>query len=228
MKKLLLLLLTIFLLLSCTEESNDSISSEDTIDYSDFATDSNYWDGSFPPPSLSVINLRDYDQSMPDYYGYIVAVADGDTFYVDWFSEDKMGIRVKGIDTPETVDRRKSVQHWGPEASKYAKEILHPGIFVRLKFEGNITGPFGRLLAYVWYWDGQRWIDWNRQILESGNAFVYIKYRFEYPNEYMMFQQYAIDNRLGMWANPELIENDVAMSRDEFAQKISWYRRNYY
>lgn len=218
MKKIIFALLIVFVLLSCTPQTDDY----------NYTTDSYYWDGSFPPPDLSYIDLSLYNYKMPDYYGLIISVIDGDTFYVDWFSENKMGIRVKGVDTPETVDRRKDVQYWGPEASVYAKEILQSGMLVRLKFEGNITGPFGRLLAYVWYWDGQEWIDWNRQVLESGNAFVYIKYRFEYPNEYMAFQQYAIDNKLGMWANPELIENDVAMSRDEFAQKISWYRRNYY
>lgn len=208
----------IIVLLSCTSESSDQI----------YTTGAHYWDGSFPPPSLEYIDLSLYNQTMPDYYGLIVDVADGDTFYVDWFSEDKMGIRVKGVDTPETVDRRKEVQHWGPEASAYAKSILVPGTLVRLKFEGNITGPFGRLLAYVWYWNGQEWIYWNQQVLESGNAFVYIDYEFEYPNEFLEYQQVAIENEAGMWANPELIENTVATTREEFAEAESWYRRNYY
>jgi micrococcal nuclease len=217
MKKYILLLI-VFALLSCSPSSNES----------NYITNSFYWDGSFPPPSLDVIDLSLYNQTMPDYYGYIIDTADGDTFYVDWFSEDKMGVRVKGIDTPETVDRRSDVQYWGPEASAYAKSILTPGTLVRLKFEGNITGPFGRLLAYVWYWNGQEWIYWNQQVLESGNAFVYIDYEFEYPNEYMEYQQYAIDNELGIWAHPELIENDVATSKEEFAEKKYWYRKNYY
>lgn len=172
----------------------------------------------------SEINFLQYTENMPYYYGKIISIADGDTFYIDWFSEDKMGVRVKGIDTPETVDRRKSVQYWGPEASKYTKEKLQPGTIVCLKFEGNITGPFGRLLAYVYYWNGKEWIYWNEEILKAGMAFVYWKYSFEYPLEYLKYQQYAMDRKLGMWANPELIDNDIVMSEEEFYEKVSWFR----
>lgn len=174
------------------------------------------------------IDLMVYVQNLPDYYGFVTRVADGDTFYVQWFSEEQMGIRVKGIDTPETVHRTRGVEHWGPEASEYAYRVLKPGTLVRLKFEGAITDPFGRLLAYVWYWDGYEWVNFQEEMLRTGNAFVYHDYRFEYPNEYMDFQQYAIDNRLGMWANPELIVNDVVTTREEFARRRLWYRREYY
>lgn len=212
------MVLLIFLFLSCTEE--DPLVIESTFE------DSSTSMSSFPHPDQ--IDFDSYTGDMPDYYGEIVDVADGDTIYVDWFTEDRMGVRVKGIDTPETVDRRKPVQYWGPEASEFTKSRLTPGTIVRLDFEGEITGPFGRLLAYVWYWDGQEWIYWNREILETGNAFVYADYEFEYPNEFLEYQESAIVNERGMWANPDRIENDVVVTEEEFAEREYWYRRDHY
>ena len=49
-------------------------------------------DTSFPPPDVRRLNLELYTQDLPDYYGIVVAVADGDTFYVDWFSDKRKGV----------------------------------------------------------------------------------------------------------------------------------------
>lgn len=218
MKKLLLLLLTIFLF-SCEEEIQN---------IGDIPMTEGIYEYQSEPLMPGEIDYLSYTGRMPDYYGFIVDLADGDTFYVDWFTEDKMGVRVKGIDTPETVDRRKPVQFWGPEASAYAKENLSVGTLVRLSFEGEITGPFGRLLAYVWYWNGEEWVNWQEEMLKTGNAFLYHDYEFEYPDLYLEWQQYAMENRLGMWSEPELIENEIVRTREEFAEEASWYRRRYY
>lgn len=174
----------------------------------------------------SEIDFSEYTGDMPNYYGKIVDVADGDTFYIDWFTEDKMGVRVKGIDTPETVDSRKDVQYWGPEASEYTKSILKPGTIICLDFNAEITGPFGRLLAYVYYWDGNEWVYWNEQILKDGMAFVYPDYRFAYIEEFLEYQSYAIENENGMWANPEKINNNVVTDIEELFNhpKAGWFR----
>lgn len=215
MKKFILLAITIFLLIGCEARVEiDSRPTEQTL-----ATNSG-------PLTPSQIDFSKYTGDMPDYYGKIVDVADGDTFYIDWFTEDKMGVRIKGIDTPETVDSRKDVQYWGPEASEYTKSILSPGTIVRLDFNGEITGPFGRLLAYVYYWNGEEWIYWNEQVLKDGMAFVYANYEFAYVDEFLEYQAYAIENGNGMWANSTEIENEVVRDLREFFNhpKAGWFR----
>lgn len=167
------------------------------------------------------------NNDMPDYYAEVIKVADGDTFYIDFYTEEKMGIRIFGIDTPETVDKRKEVQYWGPEASEFSKQYLYPGIQVRLNFDGEITGPFGRLLAEPWILINGEWLNYSQVLLMTGNAFVYPKYPIPVYklHEYMEYQQYAKLNSLGMWANPELIENEVYLTLDEIYEAYSWYRK---
>lgn len=215
MKKFLLLAIIIFLIIGCEAQVEiDSRSTEQTL-----AAESK-------PPAPSQIDLSQYTGDMPDYYGKVVGVADGDTFYIDWYTEDKMGVRIKGIDTPETVDSRKDVQYWGPEASEYTKSILSPGTIIRLDFNGEITGPFGRLLAYVYYWDGDEWVYWNEKALKDGMTFVYANYEFAYVEEFLEYQAYAIENGNGIWANPENIENEVVRNIEEFFNHpdAGWFR----
>src|SRR3989344_533186 len=50
----------------------------------------------------------------------VTKVVDGDTIVVD----DKITVRLIGIDTPETVDPRRPVGCFGKEASNKAKELL--------------------------------------------------------------------------------------------------------
>jgi micrococcal nuclease len=215
MKKFLLLTIIIFLIIGC--EAQIEIDSRPT--GQTLAAESNL-------PSPPQIDLSQYTGDMPDYYGRVVDVADGDTFYIDWYTEDKMGVRIKGIDTPETVDSRKDVQYWGPEASEYTKSILSPGTIIRLDFNGEITGPFGRLLAYVYYWDGDEWVYWNEKVLKDGMAFVYANYEFVYVEEFLEYQSHAIENGSGMWSNPGNIENEVVRNIEEFFNHpdAGWFR----
>lgn len=213
--KTILILLLVLSIFSCSSGEDEYL---EPVDYTLDVTTSEL--------TPDMINFEEYTGDMPDYYGRIVDVADGDTFYVDWFTEDKMGVRVKGIDTPETVDSRKDVQFWGPEASEYTKSILTPGTIVRLDFNNEITGPFGRLLAYVYYWDGEEWIYWNEEVLKTGMAFVYPNYRFEYVEEFLEYQSYAVENNLGMWSDYDSIDNDVVRNIEELFNhpKAGWFR----
>ena len=55
----------------------------------------------------------------------VVHVADGDTIVVDVAGHTEK-VRILGADTPETVDPRKPVQCYGPEASAHTKARLAP------------------------------------------------------------------------------------------------------
>ena len=80
--------------------------------------------------------------------GIVSRVIDGDTFVLS-AGGGSFRIRVLGIDTPETVDPRKPVQCYGPQASAYAKHLL-TGRRVILRYDRVVHDIYGRLLAYVW------------------------------------------------------------------------------
>jgi micrococcal nuclease len=87
----------------------------------------------------------------------VVHVVDGDTIVAAFADGHTETVRVLGVDTPETVDPRKPVQCFGPEASAYSKSHLG-GRSVRLEFDVERRDRYGRLLAYVLV-DGKRYED---------------------------------------------------------------------
>jgi micrococcal nuclease len=95
----------------------------------------------------------------------VVHVDDGDTVVVALRDGRTETVRILGADTPETVDPRKPVQCFGPEASAYTKAHLS-GRTVRLEFDVERRDRYGRLLAYVLV-DGARYED---ELLRLGLA----------------------------------------------------------
>ncbi|MEA3304598.1 MAG: thermonuclease family protein [Patescibacteria group bacterium] len=100
-----------------------------------------------------------------------------------------------GIDTPETVDPRKTVQYFGIEASRYSKEKLTEAQ-VRIEFDQDIFDRYYRILGYV-YLDS---VLYNQKILEDGYAFAYTKYPFEKMEPFRQAEIFARENELGLWA----------------------------
>jgi micrococcal nuclease len=79
----------------------------------------------------------------------VVRVIDGDTIVVTGGTR----IRLIGIDTPETVDPSSPLECFGPEASRYATEMLPIGARIRLVYDVERLDHFGRTLAYVYKLD---------------------------------------------------------------------------
>jgi micrococcal nuclease len=79
----------------------------------------------------------------------VVNVVDGDTIVVEFAGRTEK-VRVLGADTPETLDPRKPVQCYGPEASAHTKQRLAPGTRVALETDAEARDKYGRLLAYVY------------------------------------------------------------------------------
>ena len=100
-------------------------------------------------------------------HGVVSRVVDGDTVYVSsgGRSED---VRLLGIDTPETVDPRRPVGCYGPEASAYTKHLL-TGRQVTLVYDRVTRDVYGRYLAYV-YLDGDPSVFVDAQLVELGYA----------------------------------------------------------
>jgi micrococcal nuclease len=94
----------------------------------------------------------------------VLAVIDGDTIDVAWPGRSER-VRLLGVDAPETVDERRPVGCFGPEASAFTNRRLS-GRPVRLTFDRQHRDRFGRLLAYVEI-DGRRF---NDELLAGGYA----------------------------------------------------------
>lgn len=134
----------------------------------------------------------------PKQEGYkVVKVVDGDT--IDVFIDNKTErLRLIGIDTPETVDPRKSVQCFGKEASNKAKEMLL-GQFVSLESDDTQgeRDKYKRLLRYVFLPDGN---NFNLYMISEGYAH---EYTYDQPYKYQAeFKQAEVDareNSRGLW-----------------------------
>jgi micrococcal nuclease len=94
----------------------------------------------------------------------VLAVVDGDTVDVDWAGRRER-VRLLGVDTPETVDPRRPVGCFGPEAAAFTHRRLE-GRAVRLSFDRQRRDRYGRLLAFVAL-DGARF---NDELLTGGYA----------------------------------------------------------
>lgn len=90
----------------------------------------------------------------PGRYYPVTQVTDGDTFAAEVGGREII-VRMLGINTPETVDPRKAVQCYGPEASAEAKSLL-AGRHVKLVANPNreARDKYGRYLLYVYRDDG--------------------------------------------------------------------------
>lgn len=140
----------------------------------------------------------------------VVKVADGDTITVN-VDGKKTGIRMIGLDTPETVDPRKTVQCFGKEASDMSKEMLS-GKMVRLESDSTQSDKdkYGRLLRYVFLEDGTLF---NKWMIENGFGFEYTydSNPYKYQVEFQMAENSARENNRGLWAgtacNGELKSN---------------------
>jgi micrococcal nuclease len=91
-------------------------------------------------------------------------VVDGDTVHVTDTRGSRVKVRVLGIDTPETVDPRKPVQCWGPEATRFATTtLLNKKVSLITDPTQAVRDRHDRLLAYVYLPDGT-----NYSVLAAG------------------------------------------------------------
>ena len=131
--------------------------------------------------------------------GYLVErVIDGDTIKVKK-GKEILTIRLIGLDTPEIVDPRKTVECFAREASDKANEILK-GQIVHLE-EDSSQGDkdkYQRLLRYVFLEDGTLFNQW---MIENGYGHEYTySTPYKYQAEFKAAEKKARENSLGLWA----------------------------
>jgi micrococcal nuclease len=102
--------------------------------------------------------------------GTVVRAVDGDTIIVRSGGRVE-DVRLLGIDTPETVDPRRPVGCYGPEASAFTKRLV-TGRTVILRYDRELHDRYGRVLAYVWL-AGPRPVFVNAELVRRGYARSY-------------------------------------------------------
>lgn len=128
----------------------------------------------------------------------IVKVIDGDTAQIEINGQIKT-VRYIGMDTPEIVDPRKTVQCFGREASTKAHELLDNQV-VQLEFDKSVgeQDKYGRLLAYIILPDGKLY---NKQMIAEGYAkeYTYQDQTYKYQADFKSAQKDAESASLGLW-----------------------------
>lgn len=136
----------------------------------------------------------------------VAKVVDGDTLEV---RKDGgiVKVRLIGINTPETVDPRRSVQCFGREASAEAHRLLD-GQSVSLETDPSqdTYDKYGRLLAYVYLPDGTLF---NERMIAAGFAHEYTyNVPYKYQAQFKAAEQAAREARRGLWS-PETCAGDT-------------------
>lgn len=129
----------------------------------------------------------------------IIKVVDGDTAEIE-INGQKRTVRFIGMDTPEVVDPRKTVQCFGREASKKGHELLE-GKSVQLEYDSVVgeVDKYGRTLAYVILPSGEIY---NQKMIAEGYAheYTYQSQVYKYQAQFKAAQQSAEAGQLGLWS----------------------------
>jgi micrococcal nuclease len=146
-------------------------------------------------------------------YYQVAKVVDGDTIdiIIDGQAER---LRLIGINTPEVVDPRKTVECFGREASDNAKKLL---VDTEVRIAADPTqddrDKYGRLLRYVWRADG---LFYNLEAIRDGFAYEYTyQFPYIYQKDFRAAQKYAQDNKLGLWADGACGEKNIPAPAEE-------------
>lgn len=153
---------------------------------------------STPDSNLSSIDGVQSDAPASAESYEVISVVDGDTIKINYQGQTT-SVRLIGVNTPETVDPRKSVECFGKEASDYLKKLLE-GKTITIAADPTQTDrdKYNRLLRYV-YLDGE---DVNQKIIASGYGYEYT-YDVPYQKQaaYRQAQQSAEQAGKGLWAS---------------------------
>jgi len=131
-------------------------------------------------------------------YYKVTRVVDGDTLRVDVDGKDET-IRLIGINTPETVDPRRTVECFGKEASMYLNTLLPKGSGVTLVSDKtqSDTDTYGRLLRYIEVGSST---DIGLTMITNGFAYQYLYKRpYEKYQLYVDTEKKARAEKVGLW-----------------------------
>jgi micrococcal nuclease len=138
----------------------------------------------------------------------VVEVIDGDTIDVRFEDGTIERVRMLGVDTPETTAEKNKVgeydgitdleclEEWGKKAREFARQLEGKNVFIEFDSMAGMRGYYGRLLAYV-YIDST---DFTAELIKKGYARVYKEGEFVKEEEYLGYENSAINQRIGLWS----------------------------
>ncbi len=129
----------------------------------------------------------------------VVRTIDGDTLVIEWKGKEE-SVRLIGVDTPESVDPRTTIQCFGREASAAlkAKASGQPAYFIPDPGQGE-RDKYNRLLGYVFLDDGTLLNNW---LIAEGYGFEYTyNLPYRYQQEFQSAEKSAQAKRKGLWAS---------------------------
>ncbi|HVJ84648.1 MAG TPA: thermonuclease family protein [Caulifigura sp.] len=123
----------------------------------------------------------------------VARVVDGDTLLL----ENRVRVRLLGVNTPETKAEDRPVEPWGPEASEFTEKMVG-GKLVTLEYDRERVDDYGRTLAYV-YVDGKML---NEALIEAGlsEAVTRHPYRSDRKKLFEAAEARARAKKLGIWS----------------------------
>lgn len=129
---------------------------------------------------------------------HISAVVDGDTVKLNYQGKVQ-SIRMIGVDTPETKDRRKPVQCFGLEASAFTKKtLLDQDVMVAHDPTQDTLDRYQRPLLYIWLSDGRLF---NQLLIQEGYAFEYTyNIPYQYQDAFKAAENDARSASRGLWS----------------------------
>lgn len=181
MKKILVLLFIATLLVGCASQINKT--AKLTLSPTFATTQTPVPTITTPPPQITPLV----------YIVKVTDVIDGDTIDVQFLDvsykrKTSERVRMLGVDTPEVVASKnkpyeydnitdlKCLAYWGKKAKEYVKEKLEDK---KVEIEFDSIAPhgdhYGRLIAYVFYIEDGKLIDFTAELVKEGYARVYIE-----------------------------------------------------
>ena len=130
-------------------------------------------------------------------YYHVEHVRDGDTIDINYEGRD-IGVRLIGVNTPETVNPNEPVECFGPESSDYTKSMLsNQTVGIELDSSQGEYDAYNRLLAYVWL-NGE---NYNLKLIENGFAHEYTyDLPYKYQDVFKKAEARAMSSNLGLWS----------------------------
>jgi micrococcal nuclease len=131
----------------------------------------------------------------------VTRVVDGDTVVVLQDNGEEATVRLLGVNTPETVDPRKTVECFGKEASNFTKHEL-TGQRIRLDPDpqADERDKYGRLLRNIVMADGT---DFNALLVHDGYAYAYLSFPLDpaRKREIKQLETEAKEAKRGLWGD---------------------------
>lgn len=148
--------------------------------------------------------------SQSEYWGYVVAVKDGDTPYIKKLPNGKAlpasvnakskGYRLANIDAPEYSWKCKRNQQYGYESTdELTRLINHKKVYV----DQHTVDRYGRPVVTI-YLSNQKQFNVNHYMVKSGAAWVYREYNKD--RNLLAEETRAKLGKKGLWANPNPVK----------------------